>query len=1381
MNFTTSLMKRLKLFNLDTDHASATFRGFRLQTLYAVYTIFSSPIELSFIPEGAEDLAIYDAEDNLQEAVQVKSGSSNLTLADLKNSFFERSVKRMSTHPNSKLRIVMFGTIGPELKEACNQDGKERIAVIQKLLQRENSILSEEELKCLIESMHVEEVDEETLTCKTLELLKDSLVGVDSISALELLAKWIDAASESRIKITKSMLHEKIVSIGKFLHGRMAYHEEWFRTVIPIEDTIMATDSTILSHNYYQGEAARFEHILSNLDVKRDVKLNMMHQMLKERNVLFVHGASGQGKSTLAYRFLHDYYPQALRFKIALTENRQHALNIALAISQYLKAMELPAIIYIDVSPYDEGWEELVKTLSAYPNIQLLITIREEDWSKARVSGVEFSFHEINLQFDASEAEQIFDVLVTQGKVQKYLIFSEAWEAFGGYGPLLEFVYLLTQGGRLQERLQQQINDLTSEIQNGDKTLDLLYCMAIATACGARLNVGKAVKHFEIDPRKTFKRLEAEYLLRLDESKSWISAFHPLRSVILEQLLFDPGYATWIDQIESILKLLHPEDIEMFLLHSFSKHFEERHKLLEILYMYHPKNWEAVKGVIRALSWLDVKVFIEERLDYIRDIYGTREGRLVLSFGADIMKVGNNEWKDILESPFFTDEQRIHAAEIRERLGLEHFEFISLPQWLKRLEPLSNMPESDREWMAFAITSLWLWKCNAHDKVAFDFEHLKYDASLSIQTFAEVTRALFYAYPELYPLWIESYKVKTLQRLQSEYLICEIEEQDESVKAHFISIDLRTTNVDKADDADKNIVHEKTILIADLLNMFYPEKNHFGTQGYGHQLLGIEKFDDSTKNISKQNMYIQEFVTINALLRRSIENYFRPDGWESYLKEVLDAREQIADTLLALLPLVNRYFQNKKPIDTLRENTGIKLLQALEPNVRRRYLLPKNVVDAFGYFDETDEVDSEGKVKSISISTKRYKPFQKAWSNYLAGLQDFLTQASFTFDLNGHIGKETHAKQQELKQKMLLNGLNIDQIRLSWINLTEAKKVLPILQQEFDLLFKNFVSEERLHAIKQKEYEAIQKLIPKWYFFVFHSNAQTKKADLEFKNRFDGRKSELLSKFVDPLNDNDTKCKFSILDSSMEEILWVTVEHDNPLHVWHGCFEAIEVLAQHIIGQSDFSKTVIQHYYKELRLLPLAQGYYVNSMYFPIDIFYITHVFSDEELSPLQFIPRQLLQEEIDELQFHTFTSDDTEHLQELFETISKLMVYLKHIKEFKACPDASTNTGSTMLMTYTEQINVHINDALNEALRKCSEFTDRLQTYDEIDSLELKKCFFEVYNSVFYEKCSEENATLGFDDMATWAENLQENVGVILSELMPMMMNLQLSKPPKI
>ena len=117
------------------DNATYTYRGFRLQALYAIYKIFTSPHSYTFQPEGAEDLAIFN-NTKLIEAIQVKSGNNSLHLNNFKNSFFERLVLLQSTNPNISIHIVMFGHIGVELKNACNTNGVERQKVINKLLCR---------------------------------------------------------------------------------------------------------------------------------------------------------------------------------------------------------------------------------------------------------------------------------------------------------------------------------------------------------------------------------------------------------------------------------------------------------------------------------------------------------------------------------------------------------------------------------------------------------------------------------------------------------------------------------------------------------------------------------------------------------------------------------------------------------------------------------------------------------------------------------------------------------------------------------------------------------------------------------------------------------------------------------------------------------------------------------------------------------------------------------------------------------------------------------------------------------------------------------------------------------------------------------------------
>ena len=80
---------------MDTGNdVSYTYKGFRLQALYALWRILRSTDDSTFQPEGKEDLAVLDSTNNLLEVIQVKAYSSSLTLSSLKlgesNSFFKR-------------------------------------------------------------------------------------------------------------------------------------------------------------------------------------------------------------------------------------------------------------------------------------------------------------------------------------------------------------------------------------------------------------------------------------------------------------------------------------------------------------------------------------------------------------------------------------------------------------------------------------------------------------------------------------------------------------------------------------------------------------------------------------------------------------------------------------------------------------------------------------------------------------------------------------------------------------------------------------------------------------------------------------------------------------------------------------------------------------------------------------------------------------------------------------------------------------------------------------------------------------------------------------------------------------------------------------------
>jgi hypothetical protein len=77
----------------------------------------------------------------------------------------------------------------------------------------------------------------------------------------------------------------------------------------------------------------------------------------------------------------------------------------------------------LDVSPNDIGWTELVKELSTHRNIQVLVTVREEDFRRASISGAEIQFSGVELTFNRIEAQEIYQSLTNKKLPAEYLDF----------------------------------------------------------------------------------------------------------------------------------------------------------------------------------------------------------------------------------------------------------------------------------------------------------------------------------------------------------------------------------------------------------------------------------------------------------------------------------------------------------------------------------------------------------------------------------------------------------------------------------------------------------------------------------------------------------------------------------------------------------------------------------------------------------------------------------------------------------------------------------------------------------------------------------------------------------------------------------------------
>jgi hypothetical protein len=501
----------------DLSDATHAYRGYRRQALYALFRVFEtgSAAHLIFQPEGEEDLSICDTANNLIDVVQVKSYASNLTLSDFKpdkkDSFFYRVAQLSQAYAGLRITIASFGPIGPELLQALSTGGRDRQWVAHKL--SEHGYLPEADAQALLGNIRITKVDEAALTQSVYSTLRHSLAGVDPEAAFELLHYWLFICSERKTKITRQDVIDRVNRVGKFTAERAAHYNQWFTTIAPIEDHALTDEARQeLANEFYLGISTHYDHILADLDVVRAAKLAKMAEAFETTRVVIVHGASGQGKTTLALRYLRDYFPSQWRFQVKLIEDKQHALSIATALVGHADAIDIPMAVYLDVSASDRDWPDLVKQLAVHRNIRLLVTIREEDFNRASVTGATMPFSAVNLTFDEPEARELYESLGQRQVSGQFLSFEEAWRKFGGDGPLMEFVYLVTQGNLLYERLWGQVARLADDARTGtlqSNELALLRLVSVASAFDARLRVKPLVESVGLSaPKRTFQYFE---------------------------------------------------------------------------------------------------------------------------------------------------------------------------------------------------------------------------------------------------------------------------------------------------------------------------------------------------------------------------------------------------------------------------------------------------------------------------------------------------------------------------------------------------------------------------------------------------------------------------------------------------------------------------------------------------------------------------------------------------------------------------------------------------------------------------------------------------------------------------------------------------------
>ena len=1061
--------------------AVSAYRGYRRQALYALHRLLELAEGEHLQPEGVEDLSVI-ADGRLVEANQVKSYAVPLTLSHLdptaEGSFFQAAAARSRRGGRERLRLITYGPLGPELAGVRDGDEQKTKAVVAKLSQAGIDAAIAREL---IDRLEIVEVEEAAVSAAVRERLGAMPTGADPDAAFDLLTFWVYAQSELRATVSSRDARNRVQAVAAFISSMRAHHEEWDVTIVPIGDIDVTPDRrAALEDEFYQGVSVRFEHVAAGLPVDRPNLLERIDDAFERERVVVVHAASGQGKTTLAYQFL-ACLPSSWRFRIAAVPDRFHALRMATALEGHAAAVGLPVYVHLDVSPQDIAWPTLARELTSNEHIRVLVTIREEDWRRSSDTAV-IPFAEVDAALTTEEARPIYEALRSRFP-DAPPTFEEAWTRFGGAGPLLEFVYLVTQRQELRGRLSDQVRRLRTEAQStGTAAIDFLRLASVIAATGARAELAPLASVAGLhDAAHVVSGMEREYLVRLSDNGRLVGGLHPIRSQILAELLTDPVLSPIGDLLATGVKLVTERDLEIFMLRALSPIDANVANLTRAALERDVVTWNGYAGIARAVRWRGIADYAERHRDLIEEVDPGHSGRWTVVLNSDIagaMPGGTEEmWAQLAETLPRASGVLDAARTFQARQRPVDEALAPLKDWLTQARQ-PPLPATSIDWAAFA--EMYFFSARIGSLVEPDWlTETALEGALdaaSVTALADLSLALFEG-DHLVPrgrAWLDRHRQALVERYREAAGVIGFHDDGETVSVDFIVAPDK-----QADNAEppSGTYNAQAVTRLDQLRRLIPDRERYGSQGWGHRVEGIE-YDGTEKRIPHASLPPLWLTSLNATFRGSVELWWRPGTWAAYREDLIAFRRDTCERLEAIASALERFHRGAAGLP-IHGTTNEGWFKEWSTELEVQALLPRVAVDEFGFSDESSAMADQEKVSSRGLALYPYLGFVKARRELTRTLRNFADQAPKAMAYLGAIGRAAPGTQDGIHQKAAELGI-ADLPRLSTVNLGDALKALPGFQAGAATLFG---SHEQVQLV-ERERRAFSRASGVWRFFV---------------------------------------------------------------------------------------------------------------------------------------------------------------------------------------------------------------------------------------------------------------------------------------------------------
>jgi hypothetical protein len=689
--------------------------------------------------------------------------------------------------------------------------------------------------------------------------------------------------------------------------------------------------------DYYEGKQTRPGHILAALDAPRPRWQRAIEEALKRVHVCIIRASSGQGKSTLLYRYAADHFAPDTIYRLQVCAREEHIGPLVDYLQNRL-LLGLPLLVLVDNLGYQTRlWHQVAAALAGRP-VHFLITSREEDWHRYGQGASSFAREFVEPHLSPQEARAIFNDFSQRGKVAAN-VRSAGWayEQVAERRLLIEFVYLITHGQMLAERIEEQVATIESHGEDRAK-LEVLRLVATAQMYGARVSIASLLQHvdFQQDPDRTLKALEREYIICTDgvcEGLHFVRSEHLVRA--LHSIL--PVQHT----VLRLLKALDATNLVALVASAFADTGLKGNELLPALVeRCRAAPLSVVNTIIEALFLADETAYVQAHkqvFDAAAEQLGTWSLPLLtaLTLPSGAVKSLQSLAQQYSDRPAMQVLSKL-AQQIRprEETGQQRIPRSFLEDLLK------SFPLNEQESLAdIGQLSTWCYFFNASAPVLNEFLLDAHWETRLLQsdgeTVAQFLQALNQLLPDRYSQFVAAHRSTLFHRFMLESRTLGIEEQDNYVEIKFI--------VDEREGAETP--NDQAIWRLKLLCRWFPSYEYYRSQGLYPSTGGQKpKVDDSYKNMTGETLDLLSLhAPKNRLYRQIVEESYAPllaYDWEKPWDALRRAALQFARNIIVQYESAYR----GRPIDMRQIGAQARELETLQGKVLS---LPKRLKDAF--------------------------------------------------------------------------------------------------------------------------------------------------------------------------------------------------------------------------------------------------------------------------------------------------------------------------------------------------------------------------------------------------------------------------------------------------